>query len=135
MTCCSAAAPAAALTTSMARRVTTFWSAAPRVDHLKGGADDDVLIGAGGVDQLTGGTGADHFVFMSVTNSTVGTPDTILDFEENVLGELIDLSRIDANTSMAGDQVFGFAGATEHRFGKFDQLFHERWKHDSSKAT
>ena len=44
--------------------------------------------------------------------TAVATPDTIIDFAEGTLGEMIDLSFIDANTTSAGDQAFLFAGNT-----------------------
>jgi len=43
---------------------------------LHGQDGDDTLIGGGGVDQLTGGIGADTFRFESTTEG----PDTIVDF-------------------------------------------------------
>ncbi|MBV1691089.1 VCBS domain-containing protein [Novosphingobium sp. G106] len=82
-------------------------------DQLFGGDGNDVLNGGGGIDALTGGTGADRFVFNAITDSTVANPDTILDFQEGVAGELIDLSAIDARTTVAGDQAFlGVANST-----------------------
>ena len=69
----------------------------------KGGAD--VLIGGKGTDILTGGGNADTFVFQSLTDSNgqFGT-DRITDFTRG--SDKIDLSAIDANTTLAGDQAF-----------------------------
>ena len=67
----------------------------------KGGAD--VLIGGKGTDTLTGGGGADTFVFQSLTEEQFGT-DRITDFTHG--SDKIDLSAIDANTTLAGDQAF-----------------------------
>ncbi|HEX2763965.1 MAG TPA: Ig-like domain-containing protein [Allosphingosinicella sp.] len=76
-------------------------------DVLIGGAGNDLLIGGGGVDALTGGNGNDTFRYRSVSESTAASPDSIGDFK---LGDVIDLSRIDANTNLAGDQAFSFVG-------------------------
>jgi serralysin len=75
-------------------------------DLLKGGSQDDVLHGGSGQDILTGGLGADKFVFASVADSTVGAADKIVDFKRR--SDRIDLSLIDANTSVEGDQRFHF---------------------------
>ncbi|HEX8124581.1 MAG TPA: M10 family metallopeptidase C-terminal domain-containing protein [Allosphingosinicella sp.] len=77
-------------------------------NRLNGGAGNDRLIGGDGMDFLTGGAGNDVFVGEN-TATKVATKmgnlsiDTILDFSK---GDMIDLSGIDANTSIAGDQAF-----------------------------
>jgi Ca2+-binding RTX toxin-like protein len=71
---------------------------------LNGGAGDDTLAGGAGADTLTGGANADHFVF-----SDGGGVDTITDFS-TAQGDVIDLTGIDANTTVAGDQAFTFIG-------------------------
>ena len=74
-------------------------------DSLSGGAGNDVLIGGTGKDILIGGTGSDIFDFNAITESVVGTNrDVITDFLNGV--DKIDLSGIDANTLLAGDQAF-----------------------------
>jgi hypothetical protein len=79
-------------------------------DSLFGGIDgNDMLTGGAGADQLTGGTEDDVFVFRAVSESFVGTRDTITDFEA---GDLINLAQIDANTLVAGDQAFDFIGTS-----------------------
>jgi Ca2+-binding RTX toxin-like protein len=79
-------------------------------DTLNGGIGDDILVGGRGADTLTGGAGADRFVFTSVAESTVAASDIITDF---VHGEdRIDLSMIDANVSVAGNQAFGSANGS-----------------------
>jgi serralysin len=70
-------------------------------NRLDAGAGNDVLDGAEGNDTLIGGTGADQFRF-----STLGGTDEILDFVSGT--DKIDLSRLDANASAAGDQAFTF---------------------------
>lgn len=84
-------------------------------DRLFGGAGKDVLIGGGGNDRLdggagadvlTGGKGADTFIFASAVQ-TWG--DRITDFSTRQ-GDVIDLSRIDADTGAGGDQTFALIG-------------------------
>jgi Ca2+-binding RTX toxin-like protein len=76
-------------------------------DQLFGMGGNDTLVGGAGADQLTGGLGRDYFTFRSTTDSTVAAPDKILDFH---LGDKIDLSAIDANSGMNGNQAFTFIG-------------------------
>ncbi len=77
---------------------------------LQGWDGSDVLTGAGGKDMLTGGAGADRFVYGTITDSVVGTnADRITDFSR-AQGDKIDLSAIDANWGVAGNQAFTFIG-------------------------
>jgi Ca2+-binding RTX toxin-like protein len=76
-------------------------------DVLRGGAGDDILCGGLGADTLAGGAGADRFVFGSALDSTVNGRDGIQDF---ALGDIIDLSRIDANSGTAENDAFSFIG-------------------------
>lgn len=76
-------------------------------DQLDGRAGADVLIGGLGHDLLTGGDGADRFVFTDVTDSAPGSGDLITDFQAI---DTIDLSAIDANRNLAGNQAFLFVG-------------------------
>jgi Ca2+-binding RTX toxin-like protein len=83
-------------------------------DTLRGSAGNDTLVGGLGKDRLVGGEGADHFVF----NAAAETPadagrDVIFDWG---VGDLIDLSAIDANTTLDGHQDFVFRGATTAAF-------------------
>lgn len=81
-------------------------------DTLNGGAGDDVLIGGAGRDNLTGGTGADIFRFTALTDSLPDAMrwDIIQDFSP-AEGDHIDLSALDANSRVAGNQAF-FLGGT-----------------------
>jgi Ca2+-binding RTX toxin-like protein len=81
-------------------------------DTLIGGNGSDELIGGLGADSLTGGTGADRFIFTAISQSTVASAgqDTVVDFSQ-ADGDLIDLSGIDANSLVAGNQAFTFIGA------------------------
>ena len=87
---------------------------------LSGGAGDDKLWSAGGNDTLVGGTGRDEhaggagsdtFVFGDgdFGGTSAATADRIQDFAQ-AQGDLIDLSGVDANTGLGGDQGFAFIG-------------------------
>jgi Ca2+-binding RTX toxin-like protein len=87
-------------------------------DILIGGAGADTLIGGGGKDVMTGGSDSDLFKFESSAHISkgLGTRDIIRDFyvdyADNVDDDdIIDLSLIDANTSVVGDQQFIFRAA------------------------
>ena len=84
-------------------------------DVLNGGADVDILTGGLGLDNLIGGSGADTFVYLGLTDSPRGVGrDIITDFS-TVEGDKMDVSAIDANPVLAGDQAFtlvaSFTGA------------------------
>ena len=72
-------------------------------NRLTGNVGNDTLNGGGGGDTLTGGAGADRFKFSSVADTAWNTYDWIKDLEA---ADIIDLSAIDANTTLAGDQAF-----------------------------
>lgn len=72
-------------------------------DVLSGGKGADTLIGGLGSDTLTGGAGSDHFVFQSVDDSSVGAADRIIGLQN---ADVIDLSKIDADTTTGGNQAF-----------------------------
>lgn len=75
-------------------------------DTLDGGAGNDILNGGLGRDDLTGGTGADTFRFYLATESNdPAKPDRIRDFS-SAEGDKIDLSLIDANTLLGGNNDF-----------------------------
>ena len=76
-------------------------------DVLVGGANADTLYGGLGFDTMTGGGGNDVFRYNLASESTSAARDGIQDF---TLGDKIDLSRIDANTLLGGDQAFSFIG-------------------------
>jgi Ca2+-binding RTX toxin-like protein len=86
---------------------------------LIGSNGNDMLRGALGADTLTGGIGSDRFVYGTVEDSIGATSDLIADFN-HAQGDLIDLSIIDANTGVAGDQGFTFLGtaAFTHHAGE-----------------
>ena len=92
-------------------------------DRLDGQDGNDTLIGGAGADRLYGGAGADLFIYQSVTDSLVAARDTIVGFSA-AQGDRIDLSQIDANALITGDQHFtyigsaAFTGAGQLRFDK-----------------
>jgi parallel beta-helix repeat protein len=96
-----------------------FGSAAD--DILRGQGGDDLLVGGEGADILTGGAGRDQFRFVTLTGSAPGgdrdslvAGDGAMAFEAagSALGDLIDLSRIDAQQGVQGNQAFGFRQST-----------------------
>ena len=78
-------------------------------DQLIGNDGNDSLTGGAGADIQTGGLGADRFIFTSTADSPVGGADRIADFNSAELDK-IDLSAIDSNAGVAGDQSFTFIG-------------------------
>lgn len=85
-------------------------------DHLAGLGGGDVLYGGQGGDTLTGGAGADTFLYQSLGESKAANPDLITDF--NPLADVIDLSVIDANAALAGDQAFAWVDAFSGHAGE-----------------
>ena len=76
---------------------------------LSGGFGNDILVGGLGGDSLAGGPGADVYRYRSVAESTAPFPDSIeLGFGQS---DKIDLSAIDANVLVGGNQSFVFRGA------------------------
>jgi Ca2+-binding RTX toxin-like protein len=73
---------------------------------LTGLGGNDRLVGGSDSDTLTGGPGADRFVFTALTDSPVSTPDIITDFLHGT--DVFDLSAVDANSSIKKDQAFAF---------------------------
>jgi serralysin len=87
-------------------------------DVLYGGDGNDRLVGGPGIDVLVGGRGADVFDFDSVMESRPGARDVCgaggaPAFQGAGVGggDRIDLSGIDANAVLAGNQTFVFGGA------------------------
>lgn len=79
-------------------------------DVLNGGVGADVLMGGICKDKLTGGEGADTFKFASSNESTFWSMDTITDFK-HAQGDKMDLSAIDSDSSLVGDQGFKLVNA------------------------
>lgn len=77
----------------------------PGHDRLFGGEGADSLDGGGRHDRLTGGSGHDTFVFRGVRQSD---GDRITDFAHGI--DSIDLTHIDADQTVPGNQAFSFIG-------------------------
>jgi len=107
-------------------------------DTINGGGGNDTITGGIGVDVMTGGAGADTFVFLSFRDSAPNQPgvvgnggfvadqglgkrDIITDFVSGV--DRIDLSAIDANTHIAGNQKFGWKGAAGFSFSAGELVY------------
>lgn len=75
-------------------------------DTLSGGAGADTLTGGRGNDRMSGGAGADTFI---LTADSIGEglreKDRISDFSVSD-GDRLNLTAIDANTTIDGDQAF-----------------------------
>jgi Ca2+-binding RTX toxin-like protein len=72
-------------------------------DALDGDAGKDTIEGGAGRDQLTGGGGRDVFAFTALSDSRAAGADTITDL---INRDVIDLSGIDADKHLSGDQAF-----------------------------
>lgn len=83
-------------------------------DTLYGGPDGTTRLNGGpGRDTLVGGAGDDLFVFFTGHAGTGAARDVIRGFErDGRYGDTIDLSGMDANRLVAGDQAFTFVGNT-----------------------
>lgn len=87
-------------------------------NRLNGNGGDDVMSGGDGVDYFTGGTGNDT-VIADINGGTVPTKrgvislDVFIDFMSG--SDKIDLSGIDANTQVDGDQAFVFRGTNANK--------------------
>ncbi|MGJ3249113.1 MAG: calcium-binding protein [Elainellaceae cyanobacterium] len=79
-------------------------------DYLTGGSGNDVLVGGTGKDTLVDGNGLDTFKYYSTSESRAGFTrrDVITDFDRGF--DKIDLSSIDANKNLLGNQAFNFIG-------------------------
>jgi hypothetical protein len=77
---------------------------------LVGNTGNNLLKGLAGLDRLTGRAGADRFDFDALSDSVADTNrDVITDFN-HAQADLIDVSTIDSNDGVAGDQAFTFIG-------------------------
>jgi len=78
-------------------------------DELQGKNGNDIMIGGLGQDFFFGEGGADRFIFQAANESRSGVADIIFDFS-HAAGDKIDLSAIDADTTVRGNQAFDFIG-------------------------
>ncbi len=83
-----------------------------------GGVRNDQLMATDGIDELTGGAGADRFVFAQVriAGDAGAARDVITDFVSGQ--DKIHLARIDANSTKSGNQAWSLADAFSGRAGE-----------------
>jgi serralysin len=83
-----------------------------------GGVGNDPLMATDGVDELTGGAGADRFVFAQVriAGDAGAARDVITDFASGQ--DKIHLARIDANSTKSGNQSWTLTDAFSGRAGE-----------------
>jgi serralysin len=79
------------------------------------GAGNDTIFAGAGADIMAGGAGSDIYRYTAFSESTVGAGrDIINGFDRGLLffspKDRIDLSAIDSNLLVAGNQAFGFIG-------------------------
>jgi Ca2+-binding RTX toxin-like protein len=84
-------------------------------DVIHGGAGNDLIYGGLSGDRLYGDAGSDTFVYTSLADAPpyglmYYESDTIADWQST---DRIDLSTVDANPGLAGQQHFHFAGYTD----------------------
>ena len=82
---------------------------------IQGNLRPNVIIGMGGRDLMTGGAGADRFDFRAVSDSAFNAYDRITDLADE---DVINLSGIDADTTVAGNQAFVLANAFTGQAGQ-----------------
>jgi serralysin len=90
-------------------------------DTLAGGAGDDLIEGGVGADIMTGGAGADQFRMYSLAEFShrADVTDIITDFDATE-GDSIDLSKIDPDKLLKGNQAFTFIGEETFNSGSPD---------------
>ncbi|HJS30976.1 MAG TPA: type I secretion C-terminal target domain-containing protein, partial [Alphaproteobacteria bacterium] len=72
-------------------------------DDLSGNGGDDVIIGRGNADLLSGGTGADSFVYQNVgTNVALEAGDVISDFDG---ADLLDLGGLVSGLGVSSEDA------------------------------
>ena len=81
-------------------------------DFLLGGSGNDLLIGGDGRDWMSGGGGVDAFIFRSTAESGVGWTRRDMIFGFDTGRDQIDLSIVDANLWVNGDQAFRYIGGS-----------------------
>ncbi len=79
-------------------------------DTIDGGLGKDFIRGDAGQDFMRGGGGKDKFVSADILESSPGAPDRIFDYNPGA-GETIDLTGIDADATLPGNQSFVIVGS------------------------
>lgn len=91
-------------------------------DTLDGGEGNDSLTGLFGADVLAGGSGFDSFIYLNpVESGVIGGIDTFRDYTpgEDRIEFVGELTWIDANSSMTGQQSYQYVG-TAHLASELD---------------
>ena len=105
-------------------------------DVLFGGAGHDSLVGGAAIDEMTGGGGMDVFLFSRTTESDPFSGyDRIRDFQgagfnsNGTIEDRINLSAIDSNVTIAGNQSFVFNGSSPGGAGRIwmENVGNETW--------
>ena len=100
----------------------TLWGLAG-VDTLNGGDGGDTVVGGLNNDLLRGGLGADTFVVLQESvNTAVLETDIVYDFS-TAEGDRLDLSAIDANILVGGEQGFVLVSSFTHAGGQMTATF------------
>ena len=101
-------------------------------DKLYGNAGRDTLQGDAGKDTMFGGSGADTFVFRNTSDSKVSASkaDIIRDFDQGT--DHIDLSAIDASTTLDGNNAFTFDGTTSFGTSNEGGIYYEKFDNDGN---
>jgi Ca2+-binding RTX toxin-like protein len=81
-------------------------------DTLSAGGGGGLLIGGAGTDTLIGGVGADMFVFGLFSNSVPGPLRDVIQAFNGAEGDRIDISGMDTNDMVPGNQAFSFLGTS-----------------------
>jgi Ca2+-binding RTX toxin-like protein len=90
-------------------------------DTMDGGQGGDFLTGGAKADVLYGGYGQDRFIYLTTGDSTNSARDTIMDFSHSD-GDKIDLSPIDAQTNVGGNNTFTLVAGFTHHSGELIQV-------------
>ena len=91
-------------------------------DRLVLGGTENRIIGGEGSDTMTGGAGSDVFVYTATSESSGVHVDMITDLD--VRGDdIIDLSAIDANTGLDGDQAFHLVDSLSGHAGELALVY------------
>jgi serralysin len=92
------------------------------IDALYGGAGVDVIIGGSSRDSLFGGTEGDIFILQTPSESgaSVSARDVIGDYEAGL--DRIDVSLVDADSLLIGNQAFSFLSTAGAAFTAAGQL-------------
>jgi hypothetical protein len=97
-----------------------------RSNILIGNEGNDLLRGGLGKDSLTGGAGADKFIFTAINQTKLTAFDSITDFQ-TLQDDKVDLSVIDANSTLSGNQTFSYI--TSNKFSQAGQIRFDALKH------